>query len=565
MADVHELTKSSDNDENESKQEIIVLDTPTNEEPKSLNIEEEPNKKPELQKMNSEESEIDTIVKECVKDMEIEQEVPQLNSNIEQKSKQNYDNNNISMTNEKINEWMKTSEFERNDSAVADNSNSQKLSSVGGPSVSDDDKTLYDLLEQVAELDEIYTDHQIRRETFQNTIANEMTAYDLNELSNKKNTSTVEQMDFDDFFDDAATYTSLQKAFKNPIVMTDILPPTPPASQLAPEDTNYDPVEILVNPPAPVIDVNSLKRESVAKEEEKLPPLPPKRVKKQEHIENRPLSASQNTLDPNKKNNENSSPRPQSQIIIMKTPDQSPPTKKLPPTPETKHKKSGFFSKLFSRRKSKSDISEGTASSPQSKKNTPSQSREPSIANFSPHNSNRLSTKSVKSLQPSSPGGKVKTSKPVGRSVSSVSGKRPHLTADIIHIPLKGENSSTNSLPMNEAYSNASTITLNNNLDRKTVSALQLADLPLQEGNMELVAIADAQSLRNLCEGEFGVQLDPSVDLTEAEHFALYTSVPPQATVSEFDETSCYYSPVEAGEILTPAEVAKRLTALNQS
>jgi hypothetical protein len=35
------------------------------------------------------------------------------------------------------------------------------------------------------------------------------------------------------------------------------------------------------------------------------------------------------------------------------------------------------------------------------------------------------------------------------------------------------------------------------------------------------------------------------VDLTEAEHYALYTDVAPRANCSEFDETSFYYSPVE--------------------
>lgn len=39
---------------------------------------------------------------------------------------------------------------------------------------------------------------------------------------------------------------------------------------------------------------------------------------------------------------------------------------------------------------------------------------------------------------------------------------------------------------------------------------------------------------------------DSDVSLTEAEHYALYTSVAPRATDSEFDENSCYYSPVEA-------------------
>ena len=78
---------------------------------------------------------------------------------------------------------------------------------------------------------------------------------------------------------------------------------------------------------------------------------------------------------------------------------------------------------------------------------------------------------------------------------------------------------------------------------------------------MELIAIADAQSLKNLCEGEYGVQLDPDVDLTEAEHYALYTSIAPYATQSEFDENSCYYAPVEGSEILSTSEVAKRLAA----
>jgi c-Rel proto-oncogene protein len=40
------------------------------------------------------------------------------------------------------------------------------------------------------------------------------------------------------------------------------------------------------------------------------------------------------------------------------------------------------------------------------------------------------------------------------------------------------------------------------------------------------------------------------MDLTEAEHYALYTDMAPHATVSEFDEMSFYYSPVEGGKIL---------------
>ncbi|KAE8574083.1 Putative dorsal [Halyomorpha halys] len=39
------------------------------------------------------------------------------------------------------------------------------------------------------------------------------------------------------------------------------------------------------------------------------------------------------------------------------------------------------------------------------------------------------------------------------------------------------------------------------------------------------------------------------VDLTEAEHYALYTSVAPRATASEFDEMSFYYSPIERPKV----------------
>ncbi|XP_017756445.1 PREDICTED: embryonic polarity protein dorsal-like isoform X1 [Eufriesea mexicana] len=39
------------------------------------------------------------------------------------------------------------------------------------------------------------------------------------------------------------------------------------------------------------------------------------------------------------------------------------------------------------------------------------------------------------------------------------------------------------------------------------------------------------------------------IELTEAEHYALYTAMAPHATASEFDEMSFYYSPVEGGKI----------------
>lgn len=471
-------------------------------------------------------------------------------------------NETLHQNTDKTTEWIQKTEFQQDDELLFKTENT-----------TDDDKTLNELLDQVAELDEIYTDHQLK-------IDNGQVERELNGFENTMPKSSDDaNMDFDELFDDAATYTSLQIAFKNPVPIIDLLPPSPPVNYTF-DHTDYDAVEPqVIIPPAPIIDVGSLKRESPKLDDEKLPPLPPKRVKKSlpnpENNENLPIH--ENHQRQETVSHVSSSPKslqqkpPPSKIIIMKTPDQSPLNKRLPPAPPSnvnsntlpkQQKKPGFFSKLFSRRKSRSDVNENVNLNSQNESDI---SPDPSLNNFNLNDPNRSS---IKSLQMPT---KKAHSKPVGRSVSSVSGKRPNLTADIIHIPLKGDSLSSIpmktgsgtllALPGTEAYERASTATLSNNLDRKTVSALQLADLPLQDGNMELIAIADRQSLRNLCEGEFGVQLDPSVDLTEAEHYALYTSMAPHATESEFDEQSCYYAPVEAGEILTQSEVARRLAS----
>ncbi|XP_043519473.1 embryonic polarity protein dorsal-like isoform X1 [Frieseomelitta varia] len=46
------------------------------------------------------------------------------------------------------------------------------------------------------------------------------------------------------------------------------------------------------------------------------------------------------------------------------------------------------------------------------------------------------------------------------------------------------------------------------------------------------------------------------IELTEAEHYALYTAMAPHATASEFDEMSFYYSPVEGGKIYSEKKEA---------
>ncbi|XP_055636524.1 embryonic polarity protein dorsal-like isoform X2 [Toxorhynchites rutilus septentrionalis] len=473
---------------------------------------------------------------------------------------------------QKTTEWIERNEFdEANNNSMVSSVDNQLMEdnifSNGGSleqqaPKEDEDTTLNELLEQVAELDEIYTDHQLRRENM--IIENE-----LKNLENTVPTGLVgngDKMDIDEAFDDAATYTSLQRAFKNPVALS-LGPPVPPRPicQLELEPGVYDAVEpmIIIPPPS---EISSLKREN--NEDGKLPPLPPKRAKPNNTQNKENVDAGDEIILHSiirKGSMRSLTPRPQSdQIIIMKSPD-SPPNKKLPPTPPAsptkndygtlpKTRKQGFFSKLFSRKKSKSDLSASTTTLTQ--KGTPGGSKEPSVANFNDNESTRESVRSKSSEKEE----KRKAGKPVARSVSSVSCKRPTTESnpDVIYIPLKGDGPSTNlthrsgsgthlSLPGNDSYERASTASLPP-LDRKAVSALQL-DVPIQDGNLELVAIADARSIKNLVEGGFGIQLDPSVDLTEAEHFALYTSIAPNAALSEFDETSCYYAPVEPGPL----------------
>lgn len=449
--------------------------------------------------------------------------------------------------------WLENAEF------IIDGNNNENNQNL--INVSEDDKDLSDLLEQVAELDVIYQDHQLRQE-------NLMLEHDIRNLDESL-LKEEEMMDFDD----AATYTSLQKAFKHPLSIADG-PPLPPKPGQVSDGTYFE----LSLPPIIVNDYMSIKRESF--DEEKLPPLPPKRAKKISESYN---GDKENMIENNDDSNGfvrqgsirslQSSPRPQSQIVIKSADIRRSPSHKLPPKPTNtntlpKQKKPGFFSKMFNRRKSKSDIESCHFDETSQKSVTFEEPEIPSLA-FEINEPTHETVRNLRSLKPVEKKKARLAGKPVGRSVSSVSGKRPHLTPDVVHIPLKGDSSNSLplrgavsnthlSLPGNEFYERASTASLHP-IDRKTMSALQLADVPISDGDMQIVAIADAQSLRNLCEGEYGITLDPSVDLTEAEHYALYTTLAPHATESEFDEASCYYQPIEAGQILTPAEVAQRL------
>ncbi|GFG29240.1 hypothetical protein Cfor_09755 [Coptotermes formosanus] len=68
--------------------------------------------------------------------------------------------------------------------------------------------------------------------------------------------------------------------------------------------------------------------------------------------------------------------------------------------------------------------------------------------------------------------------------------------------------------------------------------------------------VSAAASMRRGSEpvSQIGTPPQAQPELTEAEHYALYTDMAPHATVSEFDEMSFYYSPVEGGSIITAGE-----------
>ncbi|CAO1337481.1 unnamed protein product [Diamesa serratosioi] len=350
------------------------------------------------------------------------------------------EDNSCNSTEDKTISWLDNAEF------IMDNNNNNE-NDQNTINLNEDDKALNELLEQVAELDVIYQDHQIRRD-------NQMIE---NELRNLGTDLPNDRMDVDETFDDAATYTSLQRAFKQPIEMA-LCPPIPPRPGQMTNNNSYE----LFLPP---IVINPATSEFVTmKRDETLPPLPPKRAKKlPEEVfnvdkENKNIENQEDTILVRQSSIRSLTPRPQSQIII-KSADQHSPSRKLPPRPIKaasstntlpKQKKSGFFSKMFSRKKSKSDLDSSIGDGDSKDCDNSDDVENSSINHFNTNDPNRVSIHSTRSLKPNQNTNK-KAGKPVGR-----------------------------------------------------------------------------------------------VDLTEAEHYALYTSFAPHATQSEFDETSCYYSPVEA-------------------
>ncbi|XP_059055585.1 embryonic polarity protein dorsal-like isoform X2 [Achroia grisella] len=322
------------------------------------------------------------------------------------------------------------------------------------------EKSLNDLLDQVAELDEIYSENRTR-------------------LENVSSLTNDHETDLEDF-NDAGTYTSLQLAFKNPVQITE------------PEYLPYEDVQVQ-SYRGPTIEFTSLKREPEA---DRAPPLPPKRVRKPPP---ETFKTSQTSVD--------SILKPGRQLPITRNPPEivkrnrtelsvarSEPA--LPPV-----KKRSFFSRLF-RRKEKSPA--------------------PSVRSE----------------------GKKEKTKPVGRSISSVSGVRPAKFKS--NVSSLKDNASATGLSYADSVTH---ISLHGDDNERSASAwslrrpASLAPLPPTDGDTILVA----ESVLALDASSFK-KLQDDLDLTEAEHYALYMAVAPHATVSEFDETSCYYSPVDGSK-----------------
>lgn len=325
--------------------------------------------------------------------------------------------------------------------------------------VASNEKSLNDLLDQVAELDEIYSENRTR-------------------LENVTSLSNDVDMDTDDF-NDAGTYTSLQLAFKNPIQISE---PEP-----------YEDVQVQTYR-GPIIEFTTLKQSD---DDEKAPPLPPKRVRKTTE----PFKSSQTSVDsvlkpgrqiPITRNLEVNS-RDRTVLSVARSEPALPPVKKR-----------SFFSRLFRKR---------------------DKSPAPSVK---------------------SEGKKEPKSKPVFRSVSSVSGQRPSkFKSSVSHASLK-DNASTTGLSYADSITH---ISLHGDENEKSTSQTSLkrpaslGPMPPTDGGTILVA----ESVLALDASSFK-KLQDDLDLTEAEHYALYMAVAPHATVSEFDETSCYYSPIDGSK-----------------
>lgn len=280
-------------------------------------------------------------------------------------------------------------------------------------------KSFNEFLSQVAELDQIYADTHTK----------------LVQAALEPNTHP-QTMDVD--ICDNQTYTSLQMAMKNPIELFDIADDRKYEDIAAPKQDTQVPV----SPP-----MLAAKRDVTREAEERLPPLPPKRIRKMPSMPLLPRPISAQTLDSS---------------------SSEAPNKNLPSLPGTlpKHSKQGLFSKLFTKKTKKDKCSV------------------------------------------------------------------PNLNMD-------------SDTSLNTSYS------LKNSI--QDTSQLQLP-------RPSMTSVTSVKSLRLDDDDDDDETPSYGADLTEAEHYALYTTMAPHATASEFDELSFYYSLVEGGKILTEGKETQAQT-----
>ncbi|XP_043274769.1 embryonic polarity protein dorsal-like isoform X1 [Venturia canescens] len=287
----------------------------------------------------------------------------------------------------------------------------------------DSSKSLKELLTQVAELDDIYED------THEKVIR-----------------ASLEEGDRPMEIDvcDNQTYTSLQMALKNPMIELFDNPNDRKYEDVAMPRTELHRVPPIIPPPLVA------KRDPTREPEERLPPLPPKRIRKMPSM---PVLSRISSSQTCSHHDLRSSEAPEKHLPSLPGGDSSGGTLLKP-------SKQGIFSKLFAK-KSKKDNRD--------------------------------------------------TSSDIANSNGSFDAHRDGLTAQ-----------SKNNINENPSGYPRPSMT----------SVMSLRSFELNDDENPLYGM----------------------ELTEAEHYALYTAMAPHATTSEFDEMSFYYSPVEGGKILTEAK-----------
>ncbi|XP_075152011.1 embryonic polarity protein dorsal-like [Haematobia irritans] len=436
---------------------------------------------------------------------------------------------------DKIKEWIKSNEFDRTGSLTVETGDSVAMSVRSNST----EIVNTDMIEQDTDIEE-QPDLELLTSVYTEGQSELGDDYSEDKDLPLPVSEFCPQTIVEDNFDDSVTSSSPQIAFENPVEIPEI----PAVENMFFGRTEHFNSSIhFTNPFAPKIEVDEVQlpqtppspplplppRTPSPVPEQMLPPLPPKRKPSQEltfdtQITSReispralsPVTFTHKTIENVTKQRSSSvtdASGPVSQITITNTSEEI--SANLP----SPYKKQGFFSRFFARRRSKPE--------PSPSKTTPCQSREPGICNFVLNDTDRGgSIRSMNSIQPNEGEdyASVTFGKPVGRSVSSVSGKCPiKRNGDIIHIPLKGCNSS------GVAAINFDKVTSSKGLfDHRSVSAIQLSNVPITDGKLELVAIADREGMERLPQqADYTIYLDQTKDIGEAKHFALYTITGP--------------------------------------